>query len=90
MDIDKILKLAEDARNGSRTADYGDVLFNLKRISDISSNITGVAMSGSDVAAVLLSVKLARESFHHKEDNIVDAINYLLFYGMAREQEENG
>ena len=71
-----ILSEAEEIVNGSRHSDYGDARESFGRIATIASVMTGKELSPEDCCAVLMSVKLVRESFNHKRDNLVDLCGY--------------
>ena len=71
-----ILADAEEIVNGSRQSDYGDANESFSRIATIASVMTGKDLSPEDCCAVLMSVKLVRESFNHKRDNLVDLCGY--------------
>ena len=71
-----ILAEAEEIVNGSRHSDYGDAKESFSRIATIASVMTGKELSPEDCCAVLMAVKLVRESFKHKRDNLVDLCGY--------------
>ena len=71
-----ILSEAEDIVNGSRQSDYGDANESFSRIATIASVMTGKELSPEDCCAVMMAVKLVRESFNHKRDNLVDLCGY--------------
>lgn len=71
-----ILAEAEDIVNGSRQSDYGDANESFSRIATIASVMTGKELSPEDCCAVMMAVKLVRESFNHKRDNLVDLCGY--------------
>lgn len=71
-----ILAEAEDIVNGSRQSDYGDARESFSRIATIASVMTGKELSPEDCCAVMMAVKLVRESFAHKRDNLVDLCGY--------------
>lgn len=71
-----ILAEAEDIVNGSRQSDYGDANESFSRIATIASVMTGKELSSEDCCAVMMAVKLVRESFNHKRDNLVDLCGY--------------
>lgn len=71
-----ILAEAEEIVNGSRQSDYGDANESFSRIAIIASVMTGKELSPEDCCAVLMAVKLVRESFNHKRDNLVDLCGY--------------
>lgn len=71
-----ILAEAEDIVNGSRQSDYGDARESFSRIATIASLMTRKKLSPEDCCAVMMAVKLVRESFNHKRDNLVDLCGY--------------
>ena len=71
-----ILSEAEEIVNGSRHSDYGDAKESFSRIATIASVMTGKELAPEDCCAVLMAVKLVRESFNHKRDNLVDLCGY--------------
>lgn len=71
-----ILSEAEEIVNGSRHSDYGDAKESFSRIATIASVMTGKELSPDDCCAVMMAVKLVRESFNHKRDNLVDLCGY--------------
>ena len=71
-----ILSEAEEIVNGSRHSDYGDAKESFSRIATIASVMTGKELAPEDCCAVLMAVKLVRESFKHKRDNLVDLCGY--------------
>ena len=68
---------AMEILNGSRDADYGDCVENFARIARLASIMCGKEITPYDACNVLIAVKLSREAYKHKEDNIVDMIGYL-------------
>ena len=70
-----ILLEAHKIVNGDRKADYGDSNQNLKNIAELA-RLQGVEIDAIGVAKVLMSVKIAREGYKHKRDNLVDLAGY--------------
>lgn len=72
-----ILSEAEDIVNGSRQSDYGDAANNFRRIANIvNSMYPQLNINAQQCCAVLMAVKLIREGFRHKRDNLVDLCGY--------------
>ena len=71
-----ILSEAEEIVNGSRQSDYGDARESFSKVAAIASVMTGKELSPEDCCAVMIAVKLVRESFAHKRDNLVDLCGY--------------
>lgn len=71
-----ILQEADRIVKGDRQADYGDTVANFKHIAGIASAIRKKEFTAEDCCVVLMAVKLAREQFKHKRDNLVDLAGY--------------
>ena len=71
-----ILSEAEEIVNGSRHSDYVNARESFSRVPTIASVMTGKELAPEDCCAVLMAVKLVRESFNHKRDNLVDLCGY--------------
>ena len=82
-----ILSEAEEIVNGSRHSDYGDAKESFSRVAAIASVMTGKELSPEDCCAVLMAVKLVRESFAHKRDNLVDLCGYAHIMNELNENE---
>lgn len=73
---ESILQEADRIVNGDRQADYSDPVENFKHIAAIASAILKKDLTSDDCCVVLMAVKLARESYKHKRDNLVDLAGY--------------
>ncbi|MGL5979346.1 MAG: DUF6378 domain-containing protein [Phocaeicola sp.] len=71
-----ILQEADSIVSGDRAADYGDIVENFNRIAEIASIMSNKAITADDCVNVLIAVKLSREAFKHKRDNLVDLCGY--------------
>ena len=71
-----ILTEAESIVNGSRNSDYGGTE-GVERIAQVASTLTNKNITAKDIALIMISLKLVRESFNHKRDNLVDACGYM-------------
>jgi hypothetical protein len=56
---------------------YGDFTESINKTADIASLMSNKKFTTDDVYNILIAMKLARESYAHKEDNILDAVVYL-------------
>ena len=90
-----ILNTVKGILNGDRLDSYGIPLESFTRISDqwnnylAHNNIDIENLKPSDVAMMMVLFKLAREENKHKEDNIIDAIAYLVLYNNLIKEEYN-
>lgn len=79
---------------GARGAYYDTPLRNLGRTGLIWTGILQTKMipdaiiTAEDVALCMIGVKLAREAFRHKKDNLTDSHGYLMTVEMIREERE--
>ena len=80
-----ILSEAEEIVNGIRHSDYGDARESFGRVATIASVMTGKELAPEDCCAVLMAVKLVRESFNHKRDNLVDLCGYAELMNQLKE-----
>lgn len=86
-ETESILSEAERIVNGERQADYSDPVENFKHISAIASAISKKELSPTTCAIVMIAVKLARENFKHKRDNLVDLAGYVEILNRIKESE---
>lgn len=85
-----ILSEAEEIVNGSRHSDYGDPVESFERIAKTASMIAGRDLSPNECCAVLMAVKLVRESFAHKRDNLIDLCGYAYIMNEIKESNKKG
>lgn len=60
-----------------RQEQYGSAGDSMQLACDILDVAFGIKLKVSELAKVLVALKLSREKFLHKDDNIIDSINYL-------------
>ena len=85
-----ILDEAKAIVEGSRQSDYGDPVESFDKIAKVASMITGGNISPKECCAVLMAVKIVRESFKHKRDNLVDLCGYAHIMNEINESEKKG
>lgn len=85
-----ILDEAKAIVEGSRQSDYGDPVESFDKIAKVASMITGGNLSPKECCAVLMAVKIVRESFKHKRDNLVDLCGYAHIMNEINESEKKG
>jgi len=71
-----ILQEAQRITHGARQQDYQLPERNFKQIAEIATAILGKEITPKDAAMVLITVKLSREAFKHKRDNLTDLAGY--------------
>lgn len=80
--LEEALKILE----GERESDYGDPVANFNRISRIASSILNETITPEQCVVVMMAVKLSREQYKHKRDNLVDLAAYTEIYNRIKEQ----
>ncbi len=68
---------------------YGDSFENFSRIAKFASHLTGKELTPSDCVKVMMAVKLSREAFQHKPDNLVDLCGYAEILNKLENFDEN-
>lgn len=71
-----ILQEAERIVGGDRRKDYGDVRESFLRIADMWSGYLGHQITVSDVAHMMILMKVSRNAKKFKRDNLVDICGY--------------
>jgi hypothetical protein len=61
---------------GDRNTDYGSPVESFKKIANMASLLCNKEFTPLECLRVMKAVKLVRESYKHKEDNLVDLIGY--------------
>lgn len=71
----------------NRQSCYGEATANIKFATELIDSMFGLKLSVKDVCKVLVGLKMAREKFNHKEDNILDIINYFAIMQYSTQNE---
>lgn len=75
-----ILKEADgiiNDRSEEKERMYGPFSEGMKRAAMIASGCTGKDITAEDMYMCMVALKLSRESYNHKTDNLLDAVAYL-------------
>lgn len=56
---------------------YGPFEEGMQRAANIFNGMTGLNVDASVMYKALIALKLSRESYNHKEDNLLDAVAYI-------------
>ena len=83
MKRDEILAKAGELINGDRKEDYGDAYLNHMRIAEFWNNYLDheIKMTPTDVAIMMMLVKIARCIHSYKDDSFVDICGYAALAG---------
>ena len=76
MENKSILTEAESIVNGSRNEQYGDPVLAFKIYSEILMSVFGINLTPIEICKVQIAIKLGRQKFNHKRDNLVDTCGY--------------
>ena len=85
-----ILDEAKTIVEGSRQSDYGDPVESFDKIAKVASMIAGNELSPKECCAVLMAVKIVREGYRHKRDNLVDLCGYAHIMNEINESDKKG
>lgn len=86
-----ILKKADDIinnRSEEKQRMYGPFSEGMKRAALIASACTGKDLTAKDMYMAMVALKLSRESYNHKEDNLLDAVAYLAALNNFENEQE--
>ncbi|HIA11097.1 MAG TPA: hypothetical protein EYN69_03370 [Flavobacteriales bacterium] len=75
-----ILKEADEIvnhRSEEKVRQYGPFGEGMERAAAICSGMTGKKFTAHDMFAALIALKFSRQSYNHKEDNLLDAAAYI-------------
>lgn len=68
-----------------RGDDYGPIGKCMRHAAKICAVMWGLQLEARDIARVLFALKIAREQWKHKDDNIHDALAFLAILGSLSE-----
>ncbi len=74
--LDEANKIVNE-RSEEKERQYGPFSEGMERAAKILEGMTGKPIPASLMYKALVALKLSRESFSHKEDNLLDAVAYL-------------
>jgi hypothetical protein len=76
MSYQEILKDCIEIAN-ERQAQYGEASESINLAVKILNETFGIKLTPKEFCLTIVALKLSREKFNHKSDNIIDTINYL-------------
>lgn len=86
-----ILSKANDIvfrRSEEKEREYGPFDEGIRRAAQIASGMTGKEVTEDDIYIALIALKFSRESYNHKEDNMLDAVAYIAQLNEVRNQRK--
>ncbi len=72
-EADKIV----NERSQEISRQYGSFSEGMERAAKIASNMSGKEITATDMFISMIALKLSRESFNHKTDNLLDCVAYI-------------
>ena len=64
-------------RSEEKARMYGPFDESMEKAAKLASIMTNKEITASDMYIFMVAIKLSRESYSHKEDNLLDAVAYL-------------
>jgi len=64
-------------RSDEKERQYGPFAEGMRRAAQIAAGMTGKDFTAHDMYIALVALKLSRQSYHFKDDNLLDAVAYL-------------
>ena len=64
-------------RTEEKERQYGPFSEGMARAAKIASGMSGKELDAHDMYIALVALKLSRQSYHFKDDNLLDAVAYL-------------
>jgi len=64
-------------RSEEADRNYGPFSEGMDRAAMIFQGMTGLEVTGEHMFKALIALKFSRESYNHKEDNLLDAVAYI-------------
>ncbi len=89
---DNILERANEIvnkRSEEKEREYGPFSEGMNRAAKIASGMSGRDLTAHDMYIALVALKLSRQSYNFKEDNLLDAVAYLGAWQNFIEGEKN-
>ncbi len=77
MNILKIANEIVNERSEEKERQYGPFIECMDKTARIASEMSSKEITTEDVYNVMIALKLARQSYAHKEDNLLDAVAYM-------------
>lgn len=56
---------------------YGNFDESMEKAAELFNSMTGMKITAIEMFKALIALKLSREAFNHKEDNLLDACAYI-------------
>lgn len=77
MNILEIANNIVNIRSEEKERQYGPFEEGMEKASKIASAMSNKEITTIDMYNCMIALKLSRESYNHKEDNLLDAVSYI-------------
>lgn len=64
-------------RSEEKEREYGPFQEGMEKAANIASIMSSKKITTTDMYNCMIALKLSRESYNHKEDNLLDAVAYI-------------
>lgn len=64
-------------RSEEKERQYGPFEESMEKMKDIFNGISGLDLETKHMYQAMIALKLSRESYRHKEDNLLDLVAYI-------------
>jgi hypothetical protein len=71
-------------RSQEKDRQYGPFDKGMEKAANIATEILNKKITASDICIIMASLKLSRESYYYKEDNILDLLSYMEMYNQLK------
>ena len=85
-----ILEDALHITNGAREESYGSAEDSFGLIARYWSVYLGIELKAHDIAVMMILLKVARQQYRHKKDNLIDIAGYARLLSKMQGDEDNG
>jgi len=86
---ESILQEAERITTNSRQEQYGNVEQSFSTYKGILKSTFNIELTEVEIVKVLMAIKLGREQYQHKRDNLVDLCGYAKLLQQLEEINQN-
>ena len=77
-----------DKRGQEEARRYGPMQEGMDKAGQVASVLAGHTLTGDDVLCALIGLKMSREHYNHKRDNMLDAVAYMSALNDRREAND--
>jgi hypothetical protein len=64
-------------RSEEKQRQYGPFKEGMEKAARIATELCGKEITAIDITKCIIALKLSRECYNHKEDNLIDSLSYI-------------